>query len=201
MKIIIASNNPHKVAEYRLLFRKTSLEVLAMSDIGVSITADESGSTYEQNAAIKAEALKGLTNCLVIADDSGLEIASLHNFPGLESARFAERCGGHHNAIQEILKKLENHGDRKARFVCVIALCNCKESTILFRGECDGRILEREEGSKGFGYDPVFFSDEADASFATLTDEQKNRFSHRGRAVQMLIAYLREQKVIETVFA
>ncbi|MFA5481023.1 MAG: RdgB/HAM1 family non-canonical purine NTP pyrophosphatase [Bacilli bacterium] len=196
MKIIVASNNEHKIAEYRELFSSLSIQIVSMSEANIKCEVEETGDSYEKNAALKAEAIKDQTKQLVIADDSGLEIEALDDFPGLYSARFALEQGGSEKANSKVLDLLQNETNRKARFVATIALCNLKAETLVFRGECQGLISQESIGRGGFGYDPIFFSLEANASFSTLTSEEKNRFSHRGKAVASLIAYLKSENVI-----
>jgi len=196
MKIVLATNNSHKIKEYRSLFANMPIEVLSLSDVAIKSDIEETGTSYEENAAIKAENIAQLTKFLVIADDSGLEISALGGSPGLNSARFAAQHKSQSEANRAILKSLERADNRQARFVCVIALANYHGRLNLFRGECLGRILMRPEGDSGFGYDPIFFSDEANACFAAIGEAQKNRYSHRAKAVEQLLAFLADEKFI-----
>ena len=196
MKIVLATNNSHKIKEYRSLFANMPIEVLSLSDVAIKSDIEETGTSYEENAAIKAENIAQLTKFLVIADDSGLEISALGGSPGLNSARFAAQHKSQSEANRAILKSLERADNRQARFVCVIALANYHGRLNLFRGECLGRILMRPEGDSGFGYDPIFFSDEANACFAAIGEAQKNRYSHRAKAVEQLLAFLADEKII-----
>lgn len=196
MKIVVATNNQHKMAEYRALFAATDIEIFSLSEVGITANAEENGTTYEQNAIIKAELIKSMTDYCVIADDSGLEISSLGDLPGITSARFASNQGGSFQANIEILRRMKGVKNRSACFVAVIALLNCQSEPVLFRGECYGEILQEPTGTDGFGYDPIFYSNEAKCAFATLSREEKNRFSHRGKAVAKLLQYLRNNKLI-----
>ncbi len=196
MKIVLATNNSHKIKEYRSLFANMPIEVLSLSDVAIKSDIEETGTSYEENAAIKAENIAQLTKYLVIADDSGLELSALGGSPGLNSARFAAQHKSQSEANRAILKSLEKSDNRQARFVCVIALANYHERLNLFRGECLGRILLHPEGESGFGYDPIFFSDEAKACFAAIGEAQKNRYSHRAKAVEQLLAFLADEKII-----
>ncbi|MFA5443313.1 MAG: RdgB/HAM1 family non-canonical purine NTP pyrophosphatase [Bacilli bacterium] len=196
MKIVIATNNMHKLKEYRSLFSETTLEVLSINDININAEIDETGESYEENSTIKADNIAKLTNLLVIADDSGIEIETLGSSPGINSSRFASHYQNQTEANQAILESLSNVANRNAKFVCVIALANYQKETQLFRGECPGKILFQAEGKGGFGYDPIFYSHEAEQCFAKLSTKQKNRFSHRGKAVKKLIEFLKTENII-----
>lgn len=196
MKIVVATNNPHKISEYRSLLPKACFEVLSLKDIGVEIEIEETGKTYEENAMIKAMCVAKLTNVLVIADDSGLEIETLNDFPGLNSSRFAAGYANQKEANQALLEKLDKQINRNAKFVCVIALANHENQLSLFHGECLGKILHKAQGERGFGYDPIFYSYEAKNCFAALTNEQKNRYSHRAKAVAKLIEFFEAKQLI-----
>ena len=139
---------------------------------------------------IKAQNLAKYTIFPVIADDSGLEILALNNMPGLHSARFAEECGGHANAMKKIMKDLEGK-DRSARFICDIVLLNVEDRPLLFEGIVPGKIGTEVAGNGGFGYDPIFICDELNKSYALLTEAEKNRVSHRGKALNKLLTYVK----------
>ncbi len=152
---------------------------------------DENADTYVGNALIKAQSIQKLTTMPIIADDSGMEIEALDNQPGLHSARFADQHGGHANAIQAILQELKKKDNRKARFVCDIILVNEDEKPLLFEGIVDGHIAEEPFGKGGFGYDPIFVADELNKTYAEMTEEEKNKVSHRGKALKKLLTYLK----------
>ena len=148
------------------------------------------------DTALKAKALAEFTKMPVIADDSGLNVVALNNFPGIHSSRFADSCGGNKFANPELIKKLEPYEDKSAFFTCVITLLNVEDKPLVFKGICPGRILPKPEGEGGFGYDPIFYSDEAKMCFGTAPEEVKNKYSHRAKAMEQLVAYLKSKNLI-----
>lgn len=190
-ELLVATNNAHKLTEIRQILSPFHITVYGLNDLNIKVgDIEENGKNYYENALIKAEAIKKLTKMPVIADDSGLEIKALDNKPGLYSARFAEECGGHAQAINKIIKDLEGK-DRTARFVCDIVLVNVEDRPLLFEGIVPGKIGFEPDGNTGFGYDPIFICDELSKSYASLTQEEKNRVSHRGKALKKLLTYLK----------
>ena len=133
----------------------------------------------------------------IIADDSGLEIDSLDNQPGIHSARYASSFGGHPQAIAHILNELKDKENRNARFICDIVLLNVEDKPLLFEGVAYGHIAEEIHGEGGFGYDPVFYSHELRKTFAEASKEEKNRASHRGKALKKLLTYLKINGLIK----
>ena len=191
-EIVLATNNKHKLEEVRAFLAPHHMVVYGLHDLNLRPKeAEENGSNYFENALIKAKEVAKLTDLPIIADDSGLEIEALNNEPGLHSARYAESLGGHANAIQEILRRLKDKDNRKARFVCDIVLINDGNKPLLFEGIAEGEIAEAPLGEGGFGYDPVFHSYEANKMFSELTQEEKNKVSHRGKALLKLLTYLK----------
>ena len=191
-EIILATNNKHKLHEVRSFMIKHNVIVYGLDDLNLKPEdVEENGKTYAENALIKAKAVQKLTKMPIIADDSGLEIIALNNEPGMHSARYASSLGGHDNAIKEILKRLENEENRSARFVCDIIALNIEDRPLLFEGVVEGLILKEKQGEGGFGYDPIFFSSEINKCFGLLTEEEKNTVSHRAKALQKLLIYLK----------
>ena len=191
-EIVLATNNKHKLEEVRAFLAPHKMVVYGLHDLNLRPKeVEENGSNYFENALIKAKEVAKLTDLPIIADDSGLEIEALNNEPGLHSARYAESLGGHANAIREILKRLKDKDNRKARFVCDIVLINDGDKPLLFEGIAEGEIAEAPLGEGGFGYDPVFHSYEANKMFSELTQEEKNKVSHRGKALLKLLTYLK----------
>ena len=191
LEIVLATNNKHKLKEVREILSPHHIIVYGLSDLASKLEdVEENGSTYAENALIKARAVQKLTTMPVISDDSGLEITALNNEPGIHSARYAESLGGHDNAIKEILKRLEDKEDRSARFVCDIVLLNADQKPLIFEGVAEGTIAQEKQGDGGFGYDPIFISKETGQCFA-LMQEEKNTVSHRAKALNKLLIYLK----------
>lgn len=185
MKLVFASNNAHKLEEVKAKL-PSNFEVLSLKEVLGDVDIIEDGSTLEENAAIKARYVYNKTGLNCFADDTGLEIAALNGEPGVYSARYAgENCSFDDN-MNKVLQNLENAVDRSAKFRTVICLIiDGKES--LFAGEVEGVMTEDKRGGDGFGYDPIFLPDGFSESFAEMSLDQKNRISHRGRAVEKLV--------------
>lgn len=195
-EMIFATNNKHKLQEVREILSPKGIVVYGLSDLLLKPEeVEENGNNYAENALIKAKAVQKLTIMPVIADDSGLEILSMDNKPGLHTARFAEDCGGYENAFKEILKNIDGK-DRSATFKCTIVLLNVDEQPRIFEGIVPGHIAEKPYGEGGFGYDPIFVCDEADKTYAEIDKEMKNKVSHRAKALLKMVTYLRiNQKI------
>lgn len=195
-ELLVASNNQHKIHEYEEMFSGCNIKIHSPKELGINVNPNENGDTYEANSLIKAEALAEFTKMPVIADDSGLNVVALNNFPGIHSSRFADSYGGNKFANPELIKKLEPYKDKSAFFTCVITLLNVEDKPLVFKGVCPGRILPKPEGEGGFGYDPIFYSDEAKMCFGTAPEEIKNKYSHRAKAMEQLVAYLKSKNLI-----
>lgn len=195
-ELVVATNNAHKVKEYQEMFLGYNIKFYSMKDLAIECNPDEDGSTYEENSLIKASALAKLTKLPVIADDSGLNVVALNNFPGIYSSRFADSFGGNKIANLELIKKLKPYEDKSAFFACVITLMNVEDKPIQFKGICNGHILDKPVGEGGFGYDPIFYSDEANIAFGEASPEIKNKYSHRAKAVEQLIKYLKNKRLV-----
>lgn len=188
-KLVFATNNPHKLEEIRSV-AGDRFHICSLADIGCFEDIPETADTIRGNAVMKARYVAEKYGVDCFADDTGLEVRALGGAPGVHTARYASSQG--HDTIanmQLLLRNMENVADRSARFVTWIALVKGGEVTT-FEGICDGTILEAMEGDGGFGYDPVFRPDGFDVTFATMTGEQKNAVSHRGKATRKLIDYL-----------
>ena len=191
-EIILATHNKHKLQEVRKILSPHKITVYGLGDLLLKPDfPDETADTYDGNALIKAEAVPKLTTMPIISDDSGLEIEAMDNQPGLHSARFAEEKGGHDKAIQYILDYLKDKNNRKAHFICDIVLLNEEDKPLLFEGIVDGEISKEAKGESGFGYDPIFFCKETGKTYAEMNEEEKNKASHRGKALKKLITYLK----------
>lgn len=189
MKIAIATNNPNKLREIRAILGGFFDEALSLSDLGIDIDIEETGTTLTENALIKARTIRDLTGLPALADDSGLMVDALDGAPGVYSARYAgeEHDDKKNNAL--LLKNLEGK-PRDAKFCSVIALCYPDGRELTAEGSVEGVILEEERGTGGFGYDPLFFSPELGKTFAEATPEQKNSVSHRSRALRAMLELL-----------
>lgn len=195
MKILIGTNNAHKAQEIRDMLPEH--EIVRPKDIGLDIEVDENGTTFEENAKIKAKAFAEASGMVTLADDSGLEVDCLNGEPGIFSARYCPKPGAddadRRKYLLENIRKSGAERPWKARFVCEIAVVFPGENrTIMSRGLCEGEIIPEERGTSGFGYDPVFYKPELGVTLAELTEEGKNALSHRGNAIRKLAPLLRE---------
>lgn len=191
MKIVFATNNAHKLAEVQAVLGD-AYELVTPRMCGVEEEIPENQPTLEGNASEKSHYLRARTGLDCFADDTGLEVEALGGAPGVHSARYAS--DGHDFAANNrlLLRNLEGKANRRARFRTVISLLVDDEEH-LFEGIVEGRIVERESGAEGFGYDPLFVPDGYDRTFAEMTPDEKNAVSHRGRAVRKLAAFLRDR--------
>ncbi len=187
--IVFATNNAHKLAELRQMLGQR-FEVLSLSDIDCHDDIPETGSTFEENALLKARWVKDRYGYDCFADDSGLEVDALGGRPGIHSARYAGEHGDSDANNALLLRELEGYTDRTARFRCTIALLVGDDEPRFFNGTVEGSIIEHPDGSQGFGYDPLFRPDGWDCTFAQAAPERKNAVSHRGKAVSELVKYL-----------
>lgn len=192
MKLVFATNNQHKLQEIRQLLNG-SFELLCLNDIGCEDDIPENQATLEGNAAEKSFFIYNKYGVNCFADDTGLEIAALNGEPGVYSARYAGEERSAENNMDLVLAKLNKINNRKARFRTVVSLVIDGNET-QFEGIVDGQILEEKRGKTGFGYDPIFKPNESDLSFAEMTMDEKNKISHRGRAIQKLVEYLKQHK-------
>lgn len=191
MKLIFATNNPNKLKEVRA--KLPQYEIVSLKELGVTEDIPETGITLEENALIKARYLYKKFNLDCFADDTGLEIESLNNEPGVYSARYAGEEKAADANMNKVLQKLEGNPNRKARFRTSIALIQNGEEMVM-EGIVNGEILTNKIGKDGFGYDPIFKADGFDISFAEMDMETKNKISHRGLAVDKLVEILRSEK-------
>lgn len=195
MKIVVASGNKAKLREIAQIFQ--GYEILSMQEAGFTDDIEENGSTFEENALIKARAVSRALGVNALADDSGICVEALGGAPGVLSARFCGRHGDDaaNNAL--LLEKLKDvpQDRRRAYFESCVALCFADGREITASGRTYGRILEKAEGEGGFGYDPLFYSDELGMSFGLASAEQKNAVSHRGKALAALAEKLKGMKL------
>lgn len=187
-RIIFATGNAGKIREINAIMADTGMEVISVKDAGIQIDVEENGSTYEENALIKARAAAALSEDIVMADDSGLEIDYLNGEPGVYSARYLGEDTSYHIKNANLVSRLEGVPDEKrtARFVCAIAAVLPDGRELTVRAAIEGRIGYEEKGANGFGYDPIFYVPEFHKTTAELTEAEKNEVSHRGKALRLM---------------
>ena len=193
-RIIFATGNKNKMIEIRQILGDLGWDILSMKEAGISLDIEENGTTFEENAIIKAEAVAKCCKDIVLADDSGLEIDYLNKEPGIYSARYAGEDTPYEIKNQMLLSRLEGvpKEERTARFVCAIAAAVPGRETIVVRGTIEGYIGYEPAGENGFGYDPIFYVPDLDCSTAELSPEDKNARSHRGNALRAMRDKLKE---------
>lgn len=193
-KIIFATGNEGKMKEVRMILEDLGLPVLSLKDAGITADVEENGTTFEENAQIKAKAIMEMTGALVLADDSGLEVDALNKEPGIYSARYMGHDTSYHIKNQNIIDRLKGKvgEERSARFVCAIAAAFPDGRVLITRGTMEGRIGYEEKGKNGFGYDPIFYLPEYQCYSAELSLEEKNKLSHRGKALRLMKERLHE---------
>lgn len=197
-KFILASNNKKKIKEIKEILSDLPVEVKSLSEEGIDIEVEEDGKTFEENSFKKASEIrdyllsKGENNFIVMADDSGLSVDYLNGAPGVYSARYAGENGNDRKNNEKLLKELEGVNDRGAKFVCVISVINSEGKDLVIRGEVEGKIIEKLNGEGGFGYDPLFFYEGFNKTFAEVSGEEKNKVSHRGVALKKLKEKIKE---------
>ncbi|HHT56943.1 XTP/dITP diphosphatase [Herbinix luporum] len=187
-KIIFATSNEGKLAEIKKILGDLKVEILSLKEANINVNIEENGTSFEENAIIKAKTICDLTGEIVFADDSGLEVDYLDKAPGIYSARFLGENTPYSVKNQYIIDKLKDveENDRSARFVCVIA-CAFPDGNIITRtGVIEGYIAKKISGSNGFGYDPIFYVPEYNCTTADMPSELKNNISHRGKALQAM---------------
>ena len=190
-RIIFATNNDHKVAEIQSAIGD-KLEIVSLRDAGIDIDIPEPHNTLEANATEKSSTIHKLTGGNVFSEDTGLEVYALNGEPGVLSARYAGEDKSFEKNIAKLLQNLGDNPNRRARFRTVISLIY-NDTEHLFEGISEGHILKNPEGAEGFGYDPIFVPDGDTRSFARMTLQEKNRFSHRRKAADQLVAFLQHQ--------
>ncbi len=195
MKLVVASNNKGKIREMKSILTPFGFDVISQSESGFNLDVEETGTTFEENSLLKAQALYDVCKCAVIADDSGLEVDFLNKAPGVYSARYGGENLTDIQRYQKVLKELDGVliQNRTARFVCVITFISENGIKSVFRGECEGYIGFEPKGENGFGYDPIFYI--GDKSMSQISEEEKNIISHRAKAINKLTDFLKEEKI------
>ncbi len=184
--IVAATGNRHKIIEMRQILKNMGYDVIGANEVGEMPDVVEDAGTFEGNAKKKALETAQALNCTVMADDSGLEVLALNGEPGVYSARYAGENGNDGRNLKKLMDKMEGVTDRRARFVCVIAVASPEGIIAVSRGEVNGRIALEPAGEGGFGYDPGFIPDGYDKTFGELPQEVKNNLSHRAEALKAL---------------
>ena len=198
LQLLAATTNKNKIREFQEMFSEITDKVTIVSPDIMGGLPDiiEDGATFEENSAIKAKEASRYADMSAFADDSGLEVDALTGEPGINSARYAGPDATDADRIAKLLKNMEGKTNRKARFVCVISLAYRGNLAAQFRGEVEGTITDAPRGENGFGYDPIFQPDGFDKSFAELTQEEKNRISHRADAYRKALEFVEDEMSI-----
>ncbi len=186
MKLVLATNNNNKVREIKQILSNKFEEFITLKELGIDVEIEETGTTFFENSFIKASTITKMTGLPALADDSGLQVDALNGAPGIFSARFAGENADDNKNIDLLLEKMTTETNRKANFVSVVTVTYPDGKTISAEGKTFGRILTKRQGSNGFGYDSVFFSDNLQKSFGEATSEEKNAISHRSVALESL---------------
>lgn len=184
--LVLATHNRGKKREYELFFKRLPLEIKGLSEFKGIPQFEEEGRTYEEIAANKAQSASRILGIPALADDSGLEVDCLNGAPGILSARYAGEPADDHQNSRKLLEQMKGKDNRKATFVCSIALAKPAGQVLTFTGKCSGIILNEPVGTNGFGYDPLFYYPPCNKTFAQLSVEEKGRVSHRGQAMRKL---------------
>lgn len=187
MKLIIASNNKHKIYEIKKILGEKFLDILSMSDAGIDHETVEDGTTFMENALKKAREIAEISGCPALADDSGITAHALGDRPGIYSARFSGEHGNDAENNALLLKLLADKEDKGAHYICALALVYPDGREVTAEGYMYGTITPDARGDRGFGYDPIFIADGETRTVAEMTDEEKNAISHRGKALALLL--------------
>lgn len=189
-KLIVASHNKGKVREFQSLLAPLNIEVVSLMDYPDLPEVEETGTSFEENALLKAETIANLLGEMVMADDSGLCVTALDGAPGVYSARYAGEPSNSLLNNEKLLEDLKGVSNRHAYFICCLAVARPGQPSLTVQGRIDGKIIEQATGDEGFGYDPLFYVAEEEATFAQMPKERKNQISHRARALQELLVQL-----------
>ncbi len=192
MDVLLATNNNHKLVEVKAILEPLGYSVKTLADFNLDVDPEETGTTFEENALIKAREVRKLVDIPVISDDSGFEVSYLGNKPGVFSARFLGEDTSYEIKNNHIINELSNvvGDERSARFVSVIAYIDKDGNEVCFRGEVEGLVADAPRGDNGFGYDPIFLLPELNKTFAEISMEEKNNYSHRKNALVKFKEYL-----------
>lgn len=194
IKILLASNNEHKLEEFRLLFKDYDVKIYSLKDLNINIEPEETGKTYLENSKIKAKSLIPFYDEFIIADDSGVEFEALGNhFPGIYSHRYAQENGGYLKVNQKLVDEIPS---TPSSFHCLIYLITPNKEEYYFEGIVEGKVANKVSGNAGFGYDPLFIPNGESKTYAELGQDKKDELSHRRKAIDKLIKFLKGKKYI-----
>lgn len=186
MKLLVATNNKGKLKEFNEILGELGIECVSLKDMGITVDVEETGTTFLENALLKAKEIYKIAKIPTISDDSGLMVDALSGEPGVYSARYAGEPSDDNKNMDKLLSKLQGVANRTARFKSVIAAVFSEEDILVSEGECEGVIIDEKRGDNGFGYDPIFYVEALSKTFAEMTDGEKNSLSHRGNAIRAL---------------
>lgn len=193
-KILLATSNAHKVEEFKEMLEPFGYTITSLLDFDEEFDIEETGTTFEENALIKAKTMHDKLGIAVIADDSGLMVNALDGAPGIYSARFMGKDTSYDIKNQYIIDRCKDAEDKGCQFVCAIAYVEENGESHVFTGIVEGIVADRIEGEKGFGYDPIFYYPPYQTTLANVSEEQKNAVSHRGRALKQFVDFIEKRK-------
>ncbi|WP_010168238.1 RdgB/HAM1 family non-canonical purine NTP pyrophosphatase [Candidatus Epulonipiscium viviparus] len=183
--IIFATTNEHKVKELQDKIKDWNVNIISMLEAGIDIDIEETGTTFEENARLKAKAVSKYTDQIVLADDSGLEVDAINKEPGIYSARYLGDATSYEDKMNDIIRRLKGAANRSARFVCAMAMYQNEKELCCVRGTIEGYIGDTIKGAEGFGYDPFFYIENG-KSLGEISLEEKNKISHRANAIKII---------------
>ena len=193
MKLLVATNNQGKLKEFNKILGELGIECVSLRDMGITADVEETGTTFLENALLKAKEIYKIAKIPTISDDSGLMVDALGGEPGVYSARYAGEPSDDNKNMDKLLAKLKGEPNRTARFKSVIAAVFSEDDILVSEGECEGVIIDEKRGDNGFGYDPIFYVEALEKTFAEMTDSEKNSLSHRGNAIRNLKEQLKSK--------
>ena len=193
MKFLVATNNQGKLKEFNQILGELGIECVSLRDMGITADVEETGTTFLENALLKAKEIYKIAKIPTISDDSGLMVDALDGAPGVYSARYGGEPSDDNKNMDKLLANLKDVPNRTARFKSVIAAVFSENDILVSEGECEGVIIDEKRGNNGFGYDPIFYVKSFEKTFAEMTDDEKNSFSHRGNAIRNLKEQLKSK--------
>ncbi len=193
MKFLVATNNQGKLKEFNQILGELGIECVSLRDLGITADVEETGTTFLENALLKAKEIYQIAKIPTISDDSGLMVDALDGEPGVYSARYAGEPSDDQKNMDKLLANLKEEPNRTARFKSVIAAVFSEDDIVVAEGECEGVIIDEKRGENGFGYDPIFYVESLGKTFSEMTDAEKNSLSHRGNAIRNLKEQLKNK--------